>query len=140
MTDYTPLTMGRAKELLAQAVAEKPEGFFYTDHDGVRGSLAAVADCRYINQTGDGPDCIVGTVLHANGVSLDELYAKEGGPVSDLPRQWFADVETRNLLQSIQSYQDNGWTWAGAVRKGLADPGGRRVVPNWDDDVNGEDV
>ena len=108
------LTLARAQELLAEAVAEKGEGFIYTNRNGVPAGDGVT--CHYVH--GDQPGCIVGHVLHKAGVSLDALKEYEGQgaehPVTDLTN---APEDACRLLSYAQEYQDRGIPWGAAVRR-----------------------
>ncbi|MFF9268639.1 hypothetical protein [Streptomyces rochei] len=113
------LTLDKAKELLAEAVAEKGEDFVYVNRDGRPVAGLTGADCHYVH--GDQPGCIVGHVLHKAGVSLADLSEYEGqgaeDPALDLAG---ATDDACRLLSYAQENQDRGIPWGESVRLALA--------------------
>ncbi|MFF3363612.1 hypothetical protein [Streptomyces misionensis] len=110
------LTLARAKELLAEAVAEKGADYVYTGPDGEQGNPDRAAECYYVH--GQQPGCIVGNVLHRAGVSLADLAQYEGQAAEDPVEQLTkANVAAVRLLISVQELQDRGTPWGEAVRQ-----------------------
>lgn len=119
------LSLDKAKELLAEAVALKGEDYVYTTPDGMQGSEDYQPYCLYVHD--DQPGCIVGHVLHAAGVSLPVLLAEETndaeGALRNLARENTLNYEdgVSQLLQDVQGAQDKGTPWGEAVREALAE-------------------
>lgn len=115
------LTLDRAKELLAEAVALKGADYVYVNPDGVQASGSFPGDCHYVH--GDQPGCIVGHVLHKAGVSLTLLSDQEGqnsyAVLRNLHRasQVSCEEGVEALLGEAQGAQDMAVPWGEAVRQ-----------------------
>ena len=104
---------------MRQAVKERGRDYVYVDPDGCEaGNVHAGVSCVYVNDkvTPARPSCLVGYVLHALGLPLDQMRHGDG------VESWLADkpswVETRGylMLQAAQAVQDEGGTWGVAQR------------------------
>lgn len=73
--------------------------------------------CHYIR---DGAtSCLIGCLLHKNGVPLETLSAHEGmgvGLICDVG-VFNASTEVVSLLVDVQNSQDNGYTWGEALSR-----------------------
>lgn len=120
------LGLARTKELLAEAVALKGEDYVYTTPEGDKGSEDYQPVCLYVH--GDQPGCIVGHVLHAAGVPLDNLGRYEGDDATVAIRTLIddetiaSDLTVGRLLRAVQDRQDSGIPWGQAVQQALAEP------------------
>lgn len=115
------LTLDKAKELLAEAVALKGEDYVYTTPEGVQGTEDGFPICLYVH--GDQPGCLVGHVLAAAGAPLATLAEHENAAASDLLwalyDKYSDDVSL--LLTEAQRAQDLGRSWGESVRYALAE-------------------
>jgi hypothetical protein len=127
------LTLERTKELLAEAVVERGEGYVYTRPDGKQSSPDGSESCFYVHTpdmdasiTESVPGCIAGYVLHKAGVPLEALRTCETAPadsaVSHLSMETALSVDSgvAILLREVQVMQDRGRSWGEAVRETLA--------------------
>jgi hypothetical protein len=97
-------SLEKAKELLAEAVAEKGEDYVYPESDK-RGGI-----CQY--QLEGKPACLVGNVLARHGWSVEALKAADH---VSLWNTYDADLGSASLLLSeAQNKQDRGSTWGEA--------------------------
>ncbi|MEU6704746.1 hypothetical protein [Streptomyces wuyuanensis] len=101
---------------LQEVVRESPEKVYESpEHMRTPG-----ATCFYVHtdEAGNrtGPGCIVGTVLHRLGVSLEALSEGEGWPAQSVLNHLASDLDPELLakLRRVQMSQDNGDTWAEA--------------------------
>lgn len=128
MSTFEPLTLERAKQLAAEAVALKGAEYIYTNPDGYSadGALPIGMDgdtlgeldeqCYYVH--GDEPGCIAGHILHLHGVPLHVLRDHELHGADSVVADLFG-VEKNSLvasyLREMQRLQDNGKTWGQAL-------------------------
>lgn len=114
------LTLERAKELLAEAVAERGEDYVYPRSD-------SGPYCYYVHTpdmdaslTEPAPGCIAGYVLHKAGVPLETLRRFEGKsvqyPIAQLVQ---TEPDVADLLRNVQSRQDERTPWGEAVQRTL---------------------
>lgn len=101
---------------LRDVVAENPDKV-YKAPESMRGYWGT---CFYVHHNEDGskePGCIVGTVLHRLGVSLDALQGQEGlqamSATHGLGVKGLTD-EARYTLRRVQRRQDRGDSWGAA--------------------------
>lgn len=102
--------------LMEEAVALKGADYVYEHQPTNDPDALAPTTCYYVwdNQ----PSCIVGHVLHAAGIPLEELARHEGGSAHIVvaavaPHDW--DGLVGNALNSAQAMQDAGGTWGEAL-------------------------
>lgn len=97
--------------VLTGIVADKSEGYRYTDEDGGR------ANCVYRNEDGS-PSCLVGHVAHRLGIPLPAYDAFENstGVCSTVLGQTYFTTDALSRLSRVQMRQDSGETWARAIR------------------------
>lgn len=120
-TSFSPLTLDRAKQLAAEAVAEMGAEYVYTNPYGVRADGVASdvdIECYYVH--GDVPGCIVGHILYRHDEEMfDQLNSQyEGEDVAALPEEWFTQG-VQDFLQVVQARQDNGTPWGVALEYAL---------------------
>ena len=102
-------------ELLGKAVEERGEDYtypedwkIYLDPDEQSGQ------CMYVQPDMAGPACIVGHVLYAYGLSLEELETIESRTALAAGLEFGVDSASVNLLMTAQRAQDSGQTWGEA--------------------------
>lgn len=120
----TPLSFERAIELATEVVAEVGTDYVYPfDRDG---EGKAMEVCVYVDQ--GRPACFVARILHRHGVPVAVLREWEGinagymhltgrlpsGQAIPTPALTL-DRRTSLALDSLQSFQDSGTTWANAL-------------------------
>lgn len=102
--------------VLTGIVAEKPAGFRYTDPYGVVAGDGA--DCLYADRDGK-PSCLVGVLAARLGIPLPKYDTWDNGQGirngAEQIAQYFTE-EARARLVTVQSRQDEGETWARAIR------------------------
>jgi hypothetical protein len=122
-----PMTVFEAIDLLEAAVEEKGADYIYfkssaADPPGaVWGAL-----CEYVHgpeseahsSDPEGPGCIVGHVMHAWGVPLDDLKQVEGTIPTGSTGFWRDNLtpEAAVILRQAQARQDRGETWGDALK------------------------
>lgn len=115
------LTLQQAVEGLKALAAERPD-YVYETPDGY-----SPGRCVYANPEATEPSCIVGHLLHRNGVPLALLNELDDG---DTPAEDISDhpdipmeLEARWLLVAVQGRQDRGVPWGKAVAESLQELG-----------------
>jgi hypothetical protein len=137
MTEQQPiiLTVERTRELLAQAIADRGEGFVYREpltdvgclywHDprdpGHSTPYNGIDPYDGRGEQGQ-PGCLVGYVFHAAGVAATELACRERRDATTLATDlrnagWLdsIDEDSVTLLSVAQGRQDDGEPWGLAV-------------------------
>lgn len=108
----THLTRSDVLDLMAQAVADKPEGYVYQNTTSFEGDPA----CLYSH--GDKPGCLVGDVLHRAGVPLSSLDGWKGSWGSPLRYRLVRehgialDEDAYFTLRKVQLRQDVREPWS----------------------------
>lgn len=105
----------RTLELLQQAVDERGADFVYPAEWKDDGTSEGM--CMYVQPDENGPACIVGYVLHAYGVALDDLSGAEGMGADNACTIFGVDARSTRMLTLAQISQDNKHTWGHAVQR-----------------------
>lgn len=121
------LTTDNVIGALMRAVASKPQGYVYTNPQGIEADPTYPTACHYVHGSGDKAvcGCIVGTALHDLGVPLDALSSQEGQPayavLMALESEGILtfDGQVSALMDTVQACQDTGETWQDSVVKAL---------------------
>lgn len=112
-----PKAQVRALDRVMAAVVEE-FGADYVYQRSMRPERSHLPGCWYVNTTGDGPDCLVGQVLHRFGWTLQDLDRIEGvGVEVDLTPAGMTDLsrQARVYLGQAQGTQDSGEPWGTAL-------------------------
>jgi hypothetical protein len=94
--------------------------------DAVYTRLNGVGACLYsVGSAGPGCGCIIGQGMARLGVDvkqIDETYPRPWGAASDkvLKRAGHEEARIQKWLTAVQTYQDDGNTWAQCVAHGDA--------------------
>lgn len=73
--------------------------------------------CLYVHPSASGPSCgcLVGTVLHDLGVSLEVLVGYEGADAWNVAVELGLSDQSKAFLYLLQGHQDNGVPWGQAL-------------------------
>lgn len=121
------LTFEGAVRLAREAVAEKPEGYVYTNEFGDVATLAA-SSCTnwHLVDPGDDnskrvPGCIVGTILYKAGIPLESMgkAAPSYDLIYSIRHIMEVDEKAAKFLSACQSHQDIGTPWDESVAMGI---------------------
>lgn len=117
------ITFDSAVKAMQEAIELKGPKYAYVNPNGVETGDGAM--CFYVDTARNAPSCAVGHVLHAHGVSIDDLRGVEmedaTGALGSLEEDEILVCENRaiNLLQDIQYTQDRGMTWADSLAESI---------------------
>lgn len=112
-----------AKRLLLEAIAERGRDYVDPNSSTVGGG----GSCKYLKPDGETPDCGVGCVLFAHGLTaadlavLDAANGYVGTPASTI-NKFFPGTLTpkaKYFLQAFQACQDTGGTWGDAYDEAI---------------------
>ncbi|MFF8367871.1 hypothetical protein ACF05W_03455 [Streptomyces lydicus] len=114
---HPEITDEAIKTVLREVVKESPEKVYrapaHMDSNGL-------GTCFYVHTHEDGTlataGCVVGTLLHRLGVSLERLSPLEGLSATGVLRELGLDGDSplADQLRRVQMSQDHGATWAKA--------------------------
>lgn len=110
------LTYPVVLDLANRAVADRGSDYVYGTHEGE--SIL----CKYVHE--GQPDCMVGWILAAAGVTLTNAYNRAGDSDEllnylDERDEVNATKEARLFLRAVQRKQDAGYTWGEALAHGI---------------------
>lgn len=105
------------------AVAERGEGYRYPRKWKVRPSGWRLwerwrkVQCQYVRPDNAGPACLIGEILHRNGVPLEELALREDRDAPEVIAALFPDTssEVTYWLSNAQVRQDDRERWGSIV-------------------------
>lgn len=106
--------------LANEAIKVKGEDYVYIDPSGNQAGPHNMGGCWYVHGANDlTPGCIVGHIIHAAGVSLEDLREREMGASTLLESLenaaiLKADKASRIYLIMVQRAQDLGTPWGAA--------------------------
>lgn len=117
------ITFDSAVKAMQEAIELKGPKYVYINPDGQEAGAGAM--CFYADTVRNAPSCAVGHVLHAHGVSIDDLRMVEmedsHGALLSLKEDEVLVYENRamDLLYGIQLMQDRGMTWADSLAESI---------------------
>ena len=121
------ITLEEVNDMLTEIVGEKPEGFRYRDiAPGEAWGLGGIdvnnpdayAECVYGDKEGN-PCCLVGQVIVRAGEVIKPKI--DGQNAHSILTNHYPGLFTESAierLQTVQGRQDDGLTWADAIRHG----------------------
>lgn len=120
----------RAQVFQVLHVMEEVVREFGPGHRYQRRGHTTYSKCYYLNEAGDGPDCLIGQVLWRFGVSAEELGDIEhmsipltvyGDVDSSLPDAFRGFcLDSRKVMDAAQGAQDIGDAWDQALTEARA--------------------
>lgn len=110
------LTYPVVLDLGNRAVADRGSDYVYETHDG------EPMLCKYVHE--GQPDCMVGWILAAAGLTLVNAYNRCGGSddlLNHLDEHDLVNASeaARRFLRAVQSKQDQGYTWGESLAHGV---------------------